>query len=125
MLQPIVENAVEHAFTENSSKKQVDITISPRDAGACILVRDNGCGIKPERLAALRELLEGTYSPEENQEQIHGIGIVNVHERLKIFYGAGYGVTVERGPEAGTWFTILIGSQPYPELTVKGSAGDL
>jgi two-component system sensor histidine kinase YesM len=122
MLQPIVENAVEHAFTENPPKKHIDITISPRDAGACILIRDNGRGIEAERLAALRELLEGTCSPEEGK--IHGIGIINVHERLKIFYGAGYGITVESDPESGTRFTLLIGSRPYPEMTVNQSPQD-
>jgi two-component system sensor histidine kinase YesM len=123
MLQPIVENAVEHAFAEKTSKKQIDITVTRRDTGACILVRDNGRGIETERLAVLRELLAGIRSPEE--ENGHGIGIVNVHERLKIFYGAGYGLTVESDPESGTLFTLLIGSRPYPELMAEGSLRDL
>jgi two-component system sensor histidine kinase YesM len=129
MLQPIVENAIEHAFARNSPKKKeelfIDITVSPRDTGACILVQDNGCGIEGKRLALLRELLAGTHSPGEDREKIHGIGIVNVHERLKIFYGAPCGVAVESSPGTGTLFTLLIGSQPYPELTVEQSPEDL
>jgi two-component system sensor histidine kinase YesM len=125
MLQPIVENAIEHAFERNSPKKHIDITVRPRDTGACILVQDNGCGIEKERLALLRELLAGNYSPGEDQKKIHGIGIVNVHERLRMFYGAPCGVSVESSPETGTLFTLLIGSQPYPELRDEQFPGDL
>jgi two-component system sensor histidine kinase YesM len=123
MLQPIVENAVEHAFAGNSPKKRIDITVSPRDTGACVLVRDNGRGIEGERLALLRELLAGTSAPGEDQGKIQGIGILNVQERLKIFYGPSCGIAVESSPETGTLFTLLIGSQPYPELAVDSSRG--
>jgi two-component system sensor histidine kinase YesM len=116
MLQPIVENAIKHAFVRNPSQKQVDITISPRGKDVCILVKDNGCGMEAENLAALRALLGGTCSKTEAQGEVHGIGILNVHERLKIFYGDRYGLDVESSPESGTLFTLLIGSEPHIEL---------
>jgi two-component system sensor histidine kinase YesM len=125
MLQPIVENAIEHAFVRNPPEKQIDISVSPRGADACIMIRDNGCGMEKERLTALRSLLKGTSPREENQKEIHGIGIVNVHERLKIFYGAEYGITVESSPETGTVFTLFIGSRPYTELEVEQSGKGL
>ena len=73
--------------------------------GADILrrVRDNGIGMDPEQVAALV-----SHEPSDRT----GIGIKNVNDRLKIYFGEAYGLTIESEPDVGTCVTVRM-----PELT--------
>ena len=67
----------------------------------CIVVRDNGLGIAPDRLKTLRMHLS------EQQVSV-GIGISNVHQRLQIYYGEQYGMTIESELDEGTTVMLTI-----------------
>jgi two-component system sensor histidine kinase YesM len=117
ILQPIVENSIEHAFDSRAQKKKVTIAISSIDEEIQVEVADNGRGMDAESLEALRLLLKnglednGTkaeYSPEEG----HGIGLLNVHERLKIFFGSSCGIEIESS-DRGTIVKLLL--DPHPD----------
>ncbi len=56
------------------------------------VVRDNGVGIPDEKLARLRRHIFGVGHTGENHE--FGIGLKNIQERLALFYGEGYGLTI-------------------------------
>ena len=92
-LQPIVENAIVHGVgTMDEGGK---ITITARREGDCLelAVHDNGCGIKPDVLAHILEVEAGSYS---------GIGLKNVHQRIKLACGQKYGLRVESELDEGT-----------------------
>ncbi|AEF82893.1 sensor histidine kinase [Leadbettera azotonutricia] len=112
LLQPIVENAVEHAFDFHSGKKMISISADKNKKGVAVSVADNGCGMNPEQLEGLRASLRDFHEKdgEELPETRHGIGILNVHERIKIFYGDEYGIEVDSSAGAGTVFTLKLGS---------------
>ncbi|WP_317980326.1 sensor histidine kinase [Paenibacillus glycanilyticus] len=108
ILQPIVENAILHAFSDSEQEGQIDIscTRSP-DGGIRFQIADNGKGMDP---AYARSLLRN-----QNQEQggkTGGIGLANVDERIKLISGKTYGIDIASEPEAGTTVTIKL---PYLE----------
>lgn len=102
----MVENAVEHGFSEAKGVLHIEIIGKIEKDLLVIEVQDNGCGI-PETI--LRKIQEGTLSAEEQQRH-HYIGIRNVDRRLKLHFGAEYGVVVRSKLGEGTCIQITL---PY------------
>ncbi|MBB6632875.1 sensor histidine kinase [Cohnella thailandensis] len=96
ILQPIVENALIHGI--ESLEGIGKITISGRLAdGACSLsVDDNGGAMTPESLSRLNRLLAG-----QVDERSESCGLVNVHRRLRLRYGAESGLKLSINAESG------------------------
>lgn len=97
-LQPIIENAIYHGLD------MVDegiITIEVSRQGEDILIRiiDNGVGMTKEQC---NEILQ-----RDSSDKI-GIGIKNVNDRIKIYFGDQYGVTIKSELDVGTEISILI-----------------
>lgn len=105
MLQPLVENAVEHGLTRNA-RLIVRIRIEQdQDGGIGIEVRDNGKGMSPERLAEVRQML--------SHERIsRHVGLSNVNARIKLHFGDAYGVELESGKGEGTTVRLRFPPQP-------------
>ena len=72
LLQPIVENAIKHGLAPRLAGGQIHIRTRRHDGRLAIEIDDNGMGMSPERLL---EVYGG------------GIGISNVHQRLRLLYG--------------------------------------
>lgn len=97
-LQPVVENAIQHAFIPG---KPLIINVkaySTPDLNI-IEVEDNGAGIPEELLPTV--LLRG-------KGQGMGVGLSLVHERLKLLYGSEYGLSIESKPNKGTKVRIIM-----------------
>ena len=90
ILQPILENAINHGL-EGSLSKQDRITIrSYLEQGKLILtIEDNGNGMTKEQIRQI--MREKT----ERQKHFNGIGIPNVMERIRLFFGEEYGLRYE------------------------------
>jgi two-component system sensor histidine kinase YesM len=101
VLQPIIENAIVHGV-ENMSKGGM-IHISGRKIGDVIemCVVDNGQGIKEDELERLRQYIN------EDQSDVTGhIGIKNVNQRIKLYFGNQYGLQLDSEYGKGTRVTI-------------------
>ena len=111
-LQPLVENALLHGVLGRADKRG-DIFITGTRDGTDILltVRDNGCGIPPDRMASLfgGDRMGG------------GVGLRNTHARLRIRFGAGYGLSVDSVLGEYTAITARIRAETAPPGS--GSAG--
>lgn len=96
-IQPLLENAATHAFTQSDQEGRIDIHI--RQEGETILVRveDNGCGIGAQQLEELRVSINR--SAEGNGQHI---GMRNVNQRLKVLYGDDSGLTIASELGKGT-----------------------
>lgn len=96
-IQPLLENAITHGF--EGTLEGGEITIDARREGddLIISVTDDGVGIRPD---VARTLLD------ENRPEIHtkgsGIGVRNVHRRLRLTFGEEYGLTIFSEPDEGT-----------------------
>jgi two-component system sensor histidine kinase YesM len=99
LLQPIVENALIHAFERKKTQGVLRITGRKLDEKIMLTVEDDGCGM-PE--AHIRALLSG--SMRENG----GYGVKNVNERLTMLFGADYSLRIESIEGQGTKVTIYL-----------------
>lgn len=102
ILQPIVENAIHHGLEQVENGGEIIVHVERSASDVLISVLDNGMGIDPARLSDVREQLRGAPS------EARSIGLKNVHERLRLHFGAGYGVTIDSPPEGGTIVRMLV-----------------
>lgn len=92
ILQPLVENSFKHGLAPKEEGGRVDIFIKEEDGVLKIDVSDDGVGMSPESLDALRNNLK---NPPKTGEHI---GVYNVAARLRL-WGEAYGIDIrsERG----------------------------
>ena len=95
ILQPIVENAIRHGISVDSSAGQVEITASVVDGRLRITVTDDGPGIRDD-------------APRRGS----GTGLTNTRERLTQRYGPEGRLELAGGREAGTTVTLRMPAQP-------------
>lgn len=113
ILQPVVENSILHGMPPGGT---ITIYIHVEKEGDQIVfyVEDDGNGMPPEQLRGLARKLEDPsvlYDVKRaDREKRHGngIGIMNVHQRLRLYYGDRYGVTIQSAPGEGTCTEIRI-----------------
>ncbi|MNJ55550.1 Sensor histidine kinase YehU [compost metagenome] len=123
-VQPLVENAIAHGFSEKKSDAYIDIKVYRQDDVLLISVSDNGKGIKEGALLKLEQRLAqfNKRNKQHIQEDAEGIGLSNIHQRIQLLYGEGYGVKVASSSGAGTTVTLTF---PYiifsPLLTEETS----
>ncbi|OWA33344.1 two-component sensor histidine kinase [Saccharibacillus sp. O16] len=100
-VQPIVENYIVHGIRSRDEDNRIVIFVAGEQGDIAVRVRDNGRGIPPERLDELHEILRG------GEEKSGGFGLRSVHERLRLLYGAEYGLTIHsKGAGQGTLVEI-------------------
>ena len=105
IIQPIVENAVEHGM-DITKQGRLDIRLFEREDGyLCIEVEDNGHLTKEDR-----DKIDRLLSPdaEVSKEKRVSLGIRNVDQRLKMIYGADCGLFIEGNDKEHTVSTILL-----------------
>lgn len=116
MLQPLIENSVSHGFVHK--KDMCEIVIMGQQIGddIAIIVKDNGRGIEPENLERLNKKLEG------EEIDVGGIGMVNVHGRIKLLYGNEYGINIFSDYEKNTVVLVHIPVSKSPKTEVLNDA---
>ena len=96
-LQPIIENAINHGLDLMVEEGHITVEVCPDGQDILFRVRDDGVGMTPEQVAAI--LNKG---PSDRT----GIGIKNVNDRLKIYFGKQYGLRIDSVPDEGTCVEI-------------------
>lgn len=99
LLQPLVENAIQHSIRNDFESGKILISASREGGDLTIDIIDNGGGIPAETLAKLE-----TEEPSGGRSTANakGVGLRNVNNRLKLYFGEGYRLRIETGPEFGT-----------------------
>lgn len=98
-IQPLVENAIKHGIAHKMDNGTVKTVAKLVNKEIHIAIHDDGMGIKPEILPEVLKPGFGTGS---------GVGLSNVHERLKILFGEEYGVVISSTPGKGTSVFVRI-----------------
>jgi two-component system, LytTR family, sensor kinase len=105
LLQPMIENSIKHGLAPRLEGGEIHIRTRRIDGRLLIEIEDNGMGISTERLA---EVYGG------------GIGISNVHERLRLLYGDQFKMDIRSQEGRGTQIHIeipeLVTSEPFAGL---------
>ncbi len=97
LLQPIVENSIKHGLAPKVDGGAICIRTARRDGRLLIEIEDNGIGMPPERISALET---------EGDITAKGIGISNVHERLRVLYGDDFRFDIHSVEGKGTFVRI-------------------
>ncbi|WP_246369833.1 cache domain-containing sensor histidine kinase [Saccharibacillus deserti] len=125
-LQPIVENAVKHAWQELGEGERRTFRIEAYEAEASrieIRMTDNGDGLDPQRLTELNEEIRKTGDDGPGSAytgvKLGGIGLRNVHQRIRLFYGAEYGLFLES--EKGVCTRVVL---TIPKVLLTGGGWD-
>jgi two-component system, LytTR family, sensor kinase len=96
LLQPLVENCIRHGLSSKLGGGMIRLASQIVDGRLRLLVEDDGVGIPEAKLAIMFE---------------RGIGVSNINERLKLFFGGDYRMWIDSKPGQGTRIEIEI-----PEL---------
>lgn len=102
-LQPIIENAILHGLPHTDKLQKLYLNIRKKKACLIISVIDHGFGIEPD---ILNEIQTSICSDESNNH----IGLKNVNERIKLFFGESYGLQLYSNKNCFTSVMITI---PY------------
>ena len=101
LIQPIVENAFVHGLERISGRAELTVLVKEVGEDLHIIVSDNGVGIPSDKLKQLQAILEG-------YQESSRVGINNVQQRIKYFYGEDYGMTIESTEGKGTIVKVVI-----------------
>jgi two-component system sensor histidine kinase YesM len=112
MLQPIIENSINHGIDRLKGKGEITITAERQGEVLKLTVSDNGHGIEESKLQEIKQWLASQPNNQPNQR----IGIINVQERIQLQYGDTYGITINSKLYIGT---IVEYTLPY-KLLEKG-----
>lgn len=98
-LQPFVENSITHGFEKLKAQGRIIIKIYVEDSLLHVWIEDNGCG----------------FDTNENQKIIENIdlgdghiGIENVQQRIRLYYGEKYSATVTSKNGEGTKVHLIL-----------------
>ncbi|MEK8128234.1 histidine kinase [Paenibacillus filicis] len=96
-VQPLVENSIFHGILPGLSLGSIVITGEETEDAVLIRVADDGVGISVEKLSTLLEDERG-----RGASGYYHMGVRSIHDRLALYYGPGYGLTVLSEPGGGT-----------------------
>lgn len=100
ILQPLVENALYHGIKNRRGMGTISIAAETDGKDLLLRVKDSGAGMSAEQLEALKA---GIY-----EERHTGLGLLNVHKRIRLYCGEPYGLDFESSPGEGTTVTVRL-----------------
>lgn len=107
-LQPLVENSLYHGIKYKRAKGMISVTGRLQDGRIHFTVQDNGVGMEEEELEKLRGEID---KPCQDTEK--GFGLANVNERIRMNFGAEYGMKIDSAKGEGTRVEIIIPAVYY------------
>lgn len=109
-VQPIVENSIYHGLETKLGKGEITIRVTVTQERLLMSISDNGLGIEQEKLDQLNQKLRYaslTQATEESQKH-SGIALINVDQRLKLYFGEDYGISISSTVSIGTDVEIVL-----------------
>lgn len=119
ILQTLVENAILHGFEEKEEAGKIFVRAAEQNQNLVIEVIDDGEGMSEERIC---EVLSGKM--EESKGKLNRVGIYNVDQRIKLYFGKTYGLSIESTLGEGTKVILRMPCVKKPEAFQGGKAND-
>lgn len=110
MLQPLVENAIYHGMEFMDGDGEIHVQVRRDGEDLWFEVRDNGLGMTREQAESL--LSEKNHV---SSRRGSGIGVKNVNERIRLYFGEAYGLSIESEPDEGTRILLRLPAEIYTE----------
>ena len=102
IIQPLLENAIYYGVEAMDGDGEILVMGYEKEGDIYIDIVDNGIGMPPEQVEHL--LTDGNY--ERQRKRGSGIGLRNVDQRIKLYFGQDYGLQIKSEPDVGTKVTI-------------------
>jgi len=102
LFQPIIENSMQHAFTNHKEKCKIDVLVRNINGEIVVVIKDNGDGMTEERVQEVTEYI----NDRSNISRHKSIGLKNSNQRIKLLYGEQFGIKIYSKQNKGT--TILV-----------------
>lgn len=99
ILQPIVENSIYHGIKPLDESGLVTITVHEENERLLFTIADNGVGFPPD------DMTEG------GSLRLGSVGLGNVDERIKLYYGPEFGLTIQSAPGEGCTVVLAVGKK--------------
>lgn len=96
VLQPLVENALYHGIKEKEGVGHINLVVEEREGSLSIVIQDDGVGFQKAENNSQALLKRG------------GVGLKNVDQRLKLYFGERYHMKIESSPQNGTRVNLCI-----------------
>ncbi|HEX2925507.1 MAG TPA: sensor histidine kinase, partial [Ruminiclostridium sp.] len=103
IIQPIIENAVVHGLKSVEEGGDISLNAEKESGILRISIEDNGCGMEEEQM---QHVVDSLNEAEDSFGQ--HIGLKNVHQRIKLYYGENYGMTINSTFGKGTRVEITL-----------------
>jgi len=110
IVQPLVENAIQHGLAKLRRPGLIRIRVEWFGPGVRVIIEDNGAGIPDGKIDLIRRMLAGE-PPGEDLSSRGGIGLHNVNERIKAYYGPSSGIALDSAAGEGTTCTMILAGQ--------------
>ena len=110
MLQPLVENAIYHGMEFMDGDGEICVKVYREAEDLRFQISYNGLGMTAGQAASLLDEKDHVSSRRGS-----GIGVKNVNERIRLYFGEDYGLTIWSEPDEGTVITIRLPAQIYTE----------
>ena len=107
-LQPLIENAVQHGIKKQLENHLICIKAYEESGNLVIKIKDNGKGIPESRLEEIQSVLNFDSLNTDEDDNLIGIGLLNVHRRIKIIFGQEYGINIISKENKGTTIKVKI-----------------
>lgn len=105
IVQPILENAIYHGMAYADGDGEIRVLARREGDDVIIDVSDNGPGMPEE---VVERLLDPDAPRPSSNSKGSGIGLRNVHQRIRLTFGERYGLTIHSEPDAGTLVRIRL-----------------
>lgn len=113
VIQPLLENAIYYGVECMDGDGEIQVVGYRKEHDVYIEVRDNGLGMPEETVEAL--LTENNRVRKSGS----GVGLMNVHNRIRLRFGSPYGLEIESKPDEGTTVRIHLPYLAYSSETVE------
>ena len=110
ILQPLVENAIYHGMEFMDGDGEIGVEVYRESEDLWFRISDNGLGMTAEQVESLLSEKEHISSKRGS-----GIGVKNVNERIRLYFGEEYGLTIQSEPDDGTVISIHLPARIYTE----------
>lgn len=107
-LQPIIENCMTHGFQNSGEANSIIVSVTRRDKDLLIAVVDNGVGMSGLQIEEMERILEDEDASASLSNPGHTVGSVNVHRRIRLMFGAPYGLKYASTGCGGTQVVITV-----------------
>ncbi|WP_459954440.1 cache domain-containing sensor histidine kinase [Paenibacillus pini] len=108
-LQPLIENAIIHGLERQVGAGLLEVSSTLSENLLLITIRDNGTGVSHEQLLNLQQRI----SNHSDVDMDSHIGLINVNERIRLYFGEQYGIYIHSELGEGTTITIRLPALPY------------